>query len=258
MTTDERITKRRAQLTKARAAIPDDGQLPLSTTRDEAAVLAARRVTLDTEIRALEAAVTAHAALGPEVEADTHWRDHLVTWRTTLCAELMTITSPIRDKDTKDRADGLTFSIRLIDFGFAICTLGPLLSVTSLPLGQLMREAGYATDGPALQGPRGWRGSVPEVEARLKIGTVQRLAAQAALDAALLDETEQAKVDADSAELRAAFNTMNVTLNGDGRSLVAYRDDGSVLAVAEMTPIQRKAFERMEAAHRGSDGVVAG
>jgi hypothetical protein len=118
-------------------------------------------------------------------------------------------------------------------------------------IGELMAAAGYATSGPELRGPRGWLGSLPEVEQRIKKLSKQRAAAHAALDEALLDDDARAKRDAESAELREAFNTMHVTSSADGVSLVAYKkDDGSVLELSAMTPKQRTAFERMDALHR--------
>jgi hypothetical protein len=55
-----------------------------------------------------------------------------------------------------------------------------------------MAAAGYATDGPALRGPNGFRDSLPDTEQRIKDHAKQRTAAQAALDAALLTDEERA------------------------------------------------------------------
>lgn len=242
-------TLRLAALTKQRAAIPEDGQLPLSATRDQAVAYAVQRAELDRRINAIRNATVALAA-PPTLDADTQWLANLTKWRATCSAELLAIKSPIRDKDTKERADSLTFSIRLIDFGLGVSTIGPIVSLSNR-IGQLMGEAGYATESLALRGPNGWRGSLKEVEQRIKTLTKQRIDAQEALDEALIDDDERTKREAEDKAFREAINTMDIKGSADGHSLRAFTKDGDPLDVADMTPAQRAAFARFEAAHFG-------
>jgi hypothetical protein len=80
---------------------------------------------------------------------------------------------------------------------------------------------------------------LPEVEQRISDRARKRDAA--ALADALLTDDERA-------EPRDAFNSMRVKVNGD--RFGTYKSDGDVLDVTEMTPLQRKAFERMDAMQR--------
>ncbi len=100
--------------------------------------------------------------------------------RATLSDERLQIRSPIRDRAIKERAEALEWGIKLIDKGFGIAPLG-IVTLEHGRLGELMIAAGYEVDGPALRGPTGWQGSLPDVEARLKTPTRQRAEAQAAL-----------------------------------------------------------------------------
>lgn len=103
-------------------------------------------------------------------EADELWLGHLEAWRKTLCDELMTIKSPIRDPVTMARSRNLTLSIKIIDRGPSVikdfnCDL------ISLRLGQLMIESGYTVIGANLTcnyiGELPWHGTIKETEKRL-------------------------------------------------------------------------------------------
>jgi hypothetical protein len=243
-TTDTRIEKRLAELIKFRAERKDALDLPGTMTQREVNTYHAETALLDQRIATIRTAAEALASL--PTDADIKWRDHLVTWRATLCDELLTIKSPIRDKDTKERADRLTFSIKLIDFGLAISSLG-IVTLAPTRIGELMAAAGYEVQGPALRGPHGWRGSIKEVEHRITGTTKQRAEAQAALDVALMDDAERATADAESQAHRDALSTMNLKGNAEGTGLVAFTKDGDPLSVADMTPAQKAAFTRFEA-----------
>jgi hypothetical protein len=171
--------------------------------------------------------------------------DFLTMARATLSDERLTIKSPIRDKATMERVQNIAFSVKLIDFGLGASRNGHVVTLAPLRIGALMAEAGYEAT------PQGWRGSIPEVEQRIKALAQQRTAAETALAEALLSDDAPAARDAEDKALRDAFNTMRVTGSADGRSLVAFTKDGDVLDASAMTPLQRKAFERMNALHGG-------
>jgi hypothetical protein len=245
-TTDERIASRRAELTKQRAERVDD--YPLSWTQKQANAYVAETATLDKKIAAFNAAVETWAAL-PTLDADTKWLAHLKTWRDTISDERLAIKSPIRDKATRERAQSLEWSIKLIDHGWAANRLpSKIVTLASTRLGELMAAANYDVAGEGLYGPRGFRGSLPDTEQRVKTLTRQRAEAQAALDLALEDDTDRAKRAAESQAHRDALNSMEIR---GGDSLRAYhKDTGEPLDVADMTEEQRAAFERFEAAER--------
>lgn len=247
---NERIAPRRAELTRQRAAIPEDGALPLSTTRDEAARIVARRLALDQGIVNFDrVAAVYRECIGADADADARWKEFLVAARKTLCDERMQIKSPIRDRALKLRADGLEWGIRYIDHGLGSSTIGPVVTLEPTRLGELMAAAGYAVWGDALHGPRGWRGSLPEVERRIADLAKRRAAAEAALDEVLMSDEERAARKAHADELRAASNSLRMKGNADGTGLVAYAEHGEILDPSEMTPLQRKAFERANAAY---------
>lgn len=107
--------------------------------------------------------------------------------------------------------------------------------------------SGYRADGAELRGPRGWLGSMVQVEHRLKTLAKQRTAADAALTEALLPDDERATREAKHDEYRKTLKTMHIKNGADGRSLVAFTLDGDVFDVSEMTPLQRAAFGWFEA-----------
>jgi hypothetical protein len=188
----------------------------------------------------------------PSLEPDTKWRDFLQSARATMNTELLAIKTPIRDDATRERARGLGWSIELIDVGWvANRFLVPIIDLSSTRLGELMAHAGYVTQGhDDLRGPRGFRGSLAETEARIKETTKRRAAAEAALDAALIDDAERARRDAERAELRDALNRLRVQGNSDGSGYVVLGDDDAPRDLATLTPIERKAFEQFDAAER--------
>jgi hypothetical protein len=155
----------------------------------------------------------------------------LNTWRKILCDELLAMPPRVRDKAAIERQQNLTFSIKLIDFGFAANRLrAPIISLESTRVGELMVEAGYDVVGlELLRGPNGFRGSLPDTEQRIKDLTKQRTEAQAALDVLLRTDEERAQQEAEDNAFHEAINTMDLAHGADGQSLVAFTKDGDVL-----------------------------
>jgi hypothetical protein len=244
--TAERPTpaERLAQLEQERAARKDELDICVRTQREFDAYVEAT-LTLDRRIAQLRNAIAACADLGSP-EADEQWLDRLTTWRKALCAERLTIKSPIRDREIKRQAEDLEWSIQLIDRGFGMAKLG-IETIEPTRIGQLMQQAGYAVSGPTLRGPHGWQGSLPETEARIKDLTQRRAAAQAALDALLLTAEERAAQEAAAQARREALNTLEIKISGDSTGLVAYKD-GERLDPASMTEAQRQALAWAERA----------
>ena len=247
-TTEARIEARRLHLTKQRAERKDELDLPRTLTMRQVREYASETALLDQNIADFESKAAAYAAL-PTLDADTKWRDHLVAWRATLNAELMAIRTPIRDDATRDRARSLGFQIELIDEGFGIAKL-PVVDLSSTRLGELLKASGYETQGEGLRGPRGWRGGIKEVEARIAALAEQRAADERALDAALMDDAERAKADAASQAHRDALNRLHLRINSDGSGYVAHDEYGDVRDLAMLTPAEREVFDRADGAYR--------
>lgn len=242
ITTHERL----AQLTKESATL----DTRRNQAQQEVDTCSARMESLAQRASAIHVATTTLAHLAP-LAPEQKWLAHLTTWRKRLCDELLAVPRRNRDRVEMDRQQNLTFSIRLIDFGLGGTLLSPFLDLSSLRVGELMAEAGYATSGPELRGPRGWLGSIPEVKQRIEDVTKQRAKAQAALDDALMTDEERATHEAEDRVFRETLNTMDIRINDDPNvpGLVAYTKDGDVLTESEMTAAQRKAFERHNGAY---------
>ena len=240
MTVDERIATRRAELAERRAGRKDPLDLPGSMTERERGAYADDTAKLDAAIQELEGG---GGGLGgvPVPDAEERWRGHLIEWHDMLNAELRAMHPRIRNAKELEQKLGLERSISLIDHGL-VSTIGPIVSLSGR-LGDLMREAGYATDGPGLRSPNGFRGPLPQTELRVRILTKRRSEAQATLDAALLTDDERSAQDAAHAAQRAVLATMRVKHNRDGDGLVAFTPDGEPLPVDAMTAEQREAFE---------------
>jgi len=244
MTINDRIQARRTTLTKQRAERKDADDLPRTLTQREVNAYHAETVALDQRIA--ESKVGAWAA-SPTIDADAAWRDHLVEWHQTIDDELKALPPRTRNEQEQEQRQRLVWSIRLIDFGLGIAASLPIADLSFTRIGQLMSAAGYEVQGEALRGPRGWRGSLPEVEARIKVIAKQRAAAEAALDVALMDDAEREKQEAEQEAHRTALATMVLKHNAEGTGLVAFTKDGDPLAVSDMTPEQQAAFERFAA-----------
>src|SRR2546422_5054921 len=99
------------------------------------------------------------------------------------------------------RSQNLTVSIRSIDFGAGEFRDSQWARETSR-LGELMVASGYAVVGAdpsrAYVGTLPWRGSLKEVEQRLKETARRRAQAQQQLDSALLDDDVRATQEAEA------------------------------------------------------------
>lgn len=222
------------ELAARRATRKDELDLPRTMTPREVQTYIAETAELDATLRALRAAEATLVEADARLVADRAWLAFLTQARVTLCDELLSIKSPIRDRATKDRATALDFSIRLIDVGTGISTLGPIVTLGPTPIGQLMAAAAYVTDGQDLYGPRGWQGSLKETERRIAESVKRQTAAKAALDRILRADDQQAH--------REVLNSMEIRNSADGNGLVAFVD-GEPLPVSAMTPEQQAAFE---------------
>lgn len=247
-TRDERIATRRAELTTKRAARKDKLDIPRTLTDRQFNAYITETATIEHEFAAFTNEVEKWHAL-PSIELDTRWLAFAPGARDLMSTELANIKKPMRDRDVQELAARLVFSIRLLDFGLGISAIGPIIDLSSTRIGQLMQQAGYDVTGlELLRGPNGFRGSIPEVEARIKALTKQRAAVEAALDSALLTDDERTQRDVDDAAFREVLSTMIFKNNSTGNGLAAFSPDGDALAVADMTPVQRKAFERFQSA----------
>ena len=193
---------------------------------------------------------TADLARLQSIDDDLRWIAFLTESRAVLCRELMTIHSPIRDKTIKARFDDLTFGIRTMIDGYGR-KIAPVVDLSDTSIGKLMTTAGYATSGPELHSPRGWRGSLPEVEHRVKLVTKERDAAQHRLADALLDDDARAKRDAEAAARRDVLNALRLQQVGEPLRLVPVDRNGMVIDLADLTEEQRAAVEHANAAFAG-------
>ena len=138
--------------------------------------------------------------------------DHLNTWRKTLCDELLTIKSPIRDSVTMGLSQNLTVSLRAIDFGASQFSSSQW-ALENSRLGELMVASGYVVVGadPSRHyiGRLPWHGSLAEVGARLTQTEQRRTRAQQQLDSALMDDVERAKHEADAKRMRDLVNALH-------------------------------------------------
>ena len=241
-TTNARVETRLAELTAQRAARMNLNDVLRSMPQHEAYAYDAETAEIDALIMAIGKAVSACSSLLSNLDADVAWLAHLKAWREALSAELLAMHPRIRNEKELDQKLALEWSIRLIDHGASAMAL-PVVTLLPTRVGQLMREAGFQVQGEGLRGPHGWRGSLPEVEARIKANTCERDKAYDKLDALLLSDAERAERDAVVAAHRAALKTMRVQQNHDGNDLTAFTLDDEPLLLEDMTPEQRAAFE---------------
>ncbi|MGB2710115.1 MAG: hypothetical protein WBC33_01255 [Conexibacter sp.] len=235
------------ELEQRRTARQEPRDLPRTMSQREVDAYVAATADLDARIHSAREAQATLAKLA-SLDDDLTWVAHLTAWRAALCADLLEIRSPIRDKETRARSDDLTFSIRLID-GFK--TTLPVVDLSSTRIGRFMAEAGYAVVGEALHGPRGWRGSLPDVERRVKQQQQQRAAAEHRLADALLDDDARAKRDAEAAARRQTLDSMRLrgSSNGGPYKLVPVRSDGTAMIdLDELSAAQREALDHANAA----------
>lgn len=248
-TREARAERRLAELTKQRAERKEHDDLPRSLSLRELQTYAAETADVEAQIVAIREAMAERAAFST-LDLDESWAAFLKRAHKNMDDELATpaFQMPVRGQ-AKQRLDHLGWCLKLIHRGLAIAPAWmPIVDLSGTRIGELMREAGYETQGEALRGPNGWRGSLPEVEARIKLLTAERDKADAKLDALLVDDDERLRRDNEVAAHRAALATMRVQVNRDGNGLVARTLDDEPLPVEKMTPEQRTALEWFERA----------
>jgi hypothetical protein len=243
-----------AELEAKRAARKDVADLPHTMTRGEVDAYIKDTALLD---RRLTQARDAIATLALLQDPDPEWWERLKTWRQTLADELL---RPIPEPTPKDLAArrNLTLSILVCDRGPGVLKDSDDYDLQSLRLGALMRADGFEPEGSdpirAYSGVMPWHGSLKDLERQAKDVARRRRQAQAALDAALLDDDERERQEAEARELNAAYNQMRVLVNADGGLRVVSRD-GDAVDESGLTPLQRRALARAREVFRGELAV---
>ena len=241
-----RIQAHRSKLQSQLASRMDPKDFPLSLTKGEADGYTMQTMILKQSLRDFCALADQWESL-PAVAASDTWMNHLTTWRKILCDELLTIKSPIRDRDIKLRSDALIWSIKFVDSGFGIAPPNlPIVDVSHMPIGVLLAKAGFSTMGDGLrEGPTAWQGSIRELERAQKELDKQRAALKKQLDRVLVSAEEHAR---EERKFSATLATMSLKNNENGDGLVAETLDGMPLPLEQMTDEQAAAFIRFERA----------
>ena len=170
------------QLVKDLDAMTAPNEIPLSWTKRELDAYETQRQLLQRRILIARNASAALAELDPKIAMVTKWRDHLVTWRQSLCEQLLAA-SP-RSGRTVDWVQGLKMSISNIDRG---CEYWNSMASVGPQLAELMRAAGYKpTDGSNDIWTAGF-GSLRVTEQRLAELQKRRAETKQQLDAVLCD-----------------------------------------------------------------------
>ena len=212
-----------------RAARLDRLDLPGTMTQREMDDYEAATARLDRYIFMAREALSALAENAPRDE-DIAWRDFLIATRPKLCAELEAL--PPRDK----RQQNLQLSILAMDKMRGLGVLdGTGYSLNTLRLGAYLRESGYTPlppVDPEIFGRMPWFGSLPEVERRIADVEKRRVAAEAALNEALLDDAERDRLNASRAAEVARKNALpQRKFRGDGSQYDKW-PDGRIEEVA--------------------------
>ncbi len=177
------VEERLEQLRHDAAAI----RIARETAERRVEVLQKDEEVLSRRISTIQVANTALRGL-PEIAADQAWLEHLITWRKTLAADLLAMPERLSTDMELGQRRNLTLSIATIDHGPAVLT-NTGYDLTTLRLGQLMRDAGYEPSGADpirhYSGVMPWFGSIADVTERLDALNKQRDEVQARLDAAL-------------------------------------------------------------------------
>jgi len=158
----------------------------------EVDAIVARMQVLERRMSAIQVATTTLTHWVPPT-AEEEWRENLTAWRKVLCDELLALPEQLRTDHEVGTQKNLTLSIGMID-GVAVVH-GTGYDLTTLRLGQLMREGGYEPTGADASrnffGTMPWFGSWPDVERRIARIKKERDDAQAQLDAPLRKDTER-------------------------------------------------------------------
>lgn len=143
-------------------------------------------------LSAAQVAVTKLKGL-PATDRDEKWLSELTQWRKILCDEILSLPQRLSSDQDIGTLQNLKLSIVVIDRGLGIL-FNTGYDLTTLRLGQLMREAGYEAIGAEprrhYSGVMPWFGSLPEVTDRIAAIEQQREEAQRRLDAALSPDDE--------------------------------------------------------------------
>ena len=222
------VEQRLAQLTEEFAAL----DLSRRRAEEEVRTCVTRMKLLSYRLSVIQVASTTLAGLAP-VAAEQEWLDNLTAWRKGLCDELLALPPRIRTDKELGAQQNLKLSITTIDRGPGVIN-GTGYDLTTLRLGQLMREAGYAPEGADpnrnFAGVMPWMGSLPEIEGRIARRQKELDDAQAQLDEAL-DDTERARGEAEAKARRDALNAApQRKVREDGSEYDRY-PDGRVVEV---------------------------
>lgn len=215
------------QLEQTRSERKDEGDLPNSTTHNEAAAYCAHTATLDGRILRARDAVATLLDLEPKLVPDMRWRADLTLWRDQFCKALLAMKPGDRSREAMELQNGLRLSITVIDRGCgtwpngAVMLGGPLVDVITAT------GAYFQAERPGVP----WFGSMPEVEHRIADMQKRLATAQAQLDEALLDDDARAARDAESQARRDKLNTTPVRkTRGDGSQFDRW-PDGRVVEI---------------------------
>jgi hypothetical protein len=150
-------------------------QAELAALEDESA----RRQALTRRIAAIDFAKVTIARLDPKIRELTTLRDQFVAWRKELSDRLLACPSQQRNRRDMDHEDQLRLSISNIDRGCEV--FGSMVNL-GVPLGELMRAAGYVPEPGQTSVWSAVYGSLPATLERLGTLQRQRAEAQAVLD----------------------------------------------------------------------------
>jgi hypothetical protein len=169
------------------ALMPSD-DLPGSWSTREREAYETRRRVLQARIGQSQNARQTLAEVDAELKPLVEWHDLLNCWRADLCTQLLAC------ERLDPRAHAIKLSVLQIDRGLSFASAA--LPAT-LPLDTLMHRDGVGV-GVTLSQSCGsyWRGSLPQVLARLKSLQQRRAEAQSQLDDALLSDDERARATA--------------------------------------------------------------
>jgi hypothetical protein len=177
------VTTTLARLEAELSAMLDPLDVPFSWTQRERDAHEAKRQQLLARIETVRRASATLADVEPRLDLLTTWHQQLTAWRAALVKELLTID----DKVLLGKHINLTISIRAIDRGRAVVD-DTGWSLSTLRLGELMRDAGYRESAPTegrATGDLPWHGALPDVERKLRELTQRRDDARRRLDAVL-------------------------------------------------------------------------
>jgi hypothetical protein len=217
----ERVAARLAALRAERADRLDPADLPGTMTPRELESYLDRTALLDQQLAAVAQAVEMLAKV--EDLTPLHaWREFAIPTRDLLCKELLARPRS-RTKVELGITYNLRYSVQCLDFGLGVIE-GSGYHLSSLRLGELMREAGYAPLPPAegqTFGTFPFPGTLDETERKIKALEKQKAQAGKALEEALMtDEEREARI----AAAHAANAKPQLKTRGDGSQCLRFPD----------------------------------